>query len=88
MKSTEFEGTFEVASDSLWEKVLEDLKAKVSRQSFETWYKPARLLSFEGEACKLELPNKFFKEWFAEHHLPMLRESIAAITVALRITSG
>ncbi len=60
-----------------WEKVLEDVRGKVSRQSFETWFKPARFLGCEGDRCRLELPNRFFKEWFQDHNIKILAECFA-----------
>ena len=69
-----------------WEKILEDIRPKVSRQSFETWFKPARCLSIDDEVCRLELPNKFFKEWIQQHHLKTIEESLSKVTGKSGIT--
>jgi chromosomal replication initiator protein len=58
-----------------WDSVVRDLKGRVSRQSYEAWFSPLRFLSLEGGTCRLEVPNRYFKELFEERHLRTLQES-------------
>jgi len=51
-----------------WDAILERVSTLVNAQSFQTWFKPTRLLSYEGSHLVVEGPNPFFVEWFAEHH--------------------
>lgn len=52
----------------LWDAVLERLATLVNAQSFQTWFKPTRLVSCEDGRIVIEGPNPFFVDWLAEHH--------------------
>ncbi len=63
-----------------WEKVLETVADRVSPQSYESWFKPIKCLSMTDTLCRIELPSRFFKDWFEEHSLKTLQESLAIAT--------
>jgi chromosomal replication initiator protein len=52
----------------LWDSILERVSAHVNAQTFQTWFKPTRLLSCENGLLVIEGPNPFFIDWLAEHH--------------------
>jgi len=52
----------------LWDSILERVSAEVNAQSFQTWFKPTRLVSCEDGRLVIEGPNPFFVDWLAEHH--------------------
>lgn len=53
---------------NLWARILERLASLVNAQSFQTWFKPTRLISFESDKLVIEGPNPFFVDWLSEHH--------------------
>jgi len=57
----------------LWDAILERVSAHVNAQSFQTWFKPTRLVSCDGGRLVVEGPNPFFVDWLAEHHLDKIR---------------
>ena len=59
----------------LWDSILERVSAEVNAQSFQTWFKPTRLVSCEGGHLVIEGPNAFFVDWLAEHHLRKLEKA-------------
>ncbi|MGH8545050.1 MAG: chromosomal replication initiator protein DnaA [Gammaproteobacteria bacterium] len=59
----------------LWEAALVELSERLGKQNFETWIKPIRCKSFHDGEIRLEVPNRFFRDWLTEHHL----EQIAAV---------
>ena len=65
--------------DMLWEKSIQIIKEKVSPQNFETWIRPIKLSSLEGNNVTLNVPNKFFKDWLIENYQPVIREAIAKV---------
>lgn len=65
--------------DILWEKSLQFIKEKVSQQNFETWIRPIKISSMEGDNITLNVPNKFFKDWLIENYQPVIKEAIASI---------
>jgi chromosomal replication initiator protein len=52
----------------LWDSILERVSAQVNAQSFQTWFKPTRLVSCEDGHLVIEGPNPFFVDWLVEHH--------------------
>ncbi len=72
--------------DELWDKALNIIKEKVSQQNFETWIRPIRLTSLEGNQASMAVPNRFFRDWLIENYLDLLRESIkSAAGVAMEV---
>ena len=65
--------------DILWEKSLQFIKEKVSQQNFETWIRPIKISSMEGDNITLNVPNKFFKDWLIENYHPVIKEAIASV---------
>ena len=68
-----------------WEKVLAQLRGEVSEQVFETWLRPLRFVTREGQILFVATPHKFFKEWIEENHLARIEE-IARKELAEEVT--
>ncbi len=64
---------------SIWNDTLTLLKEKVNTHSFDTWFVPAKPISFENGVLTLEVPNNFSKDWLEDRYLVMLLDSIKAI---------
>ncbi len=65
---------------NLWEKTLKKLQEKISDQNITTWIAPIRPVSVNDTSLKLEVPNKFIKDWIKENYLQTIKESIFEIT--------
>ena len=65
--------------DMLWEKSIQIIKEKVSPQNFETWIRPIKMSSLEGNNVTLNVPNKFFKDWLIENYQYVIKEAIAKV---------
>jgi chromosomal replication initiator protein len=63
----------------LWEKSLQIIKEKVSQQNFETWIRPVKIVSMEGNHIHLSVPNKFFKDWLLENYHTIIKDSMASL---------
>jgi len=59
----------------LWDAILERISTLVNAQSFQTWFKPTRLVSCEDAHLVIEGPNSFFVDWLAEHHTDKIRHA-------------
>ncbi|MDD4857942.1 MAG: DnaA/Hda family protein, partial [Candidatus Krumholzibacteria bacterium] len=57
----------------LWDAILECISLHVNAQSFQTWFKPTRLLSCEEGRLVIEGPNSFFVDWLAMHHMEKIK---------------
>ena len=60
----------------LWDEALSVIRSRISRQSFEAWFRPLSLGPVEDHRIHILLPNRFFKEWFEEHYLGLLRSAL------------
>ena len=62
-----------------WGEVQKKISREVSRQNYDTWIKPVRFSSFEGDGVVLAVPNRFFKEWLFEHYYELLVRSFKEV---------
>ena len=57
----------------IWDEALSTIRGRIPRQSFDNWFRPLSLESIEGSRIKVLLPNRFFKEWFEDHYVAILK---------------
>lgn len=71
------------SADRVWDECLEIIRDNVSRQSFETWFRPLDAQSLEEEddlrKLTLRLPSRFYYEWLEEHYYSLLRKTIRKV---------
>ncbi len=60
-------------ANEIWKEALSTIQGKVARQSFDNWFRPLTLESLEDSCVTVRLPNQFFKEWFEDHYLGVLK---------------
>jgi chromosomal replication initiator protein len=68
-----------VSAQEIWSQVQQELRASVSSQQFDTWFRKVEALSFDGSTLDLAVPNAFFRDWLRDHYLDLLRESGARV---------
>ena len=49
--------------DELWREALEEIRKRVGKQNFEAWIKPLHFESHTKNEIRLDVPNKFFREF-------------------------
>ncbi len=64
----------------VWNQVLERAKHEIKSQTFETWIKPIKPADLNNQQFKVEVPNRFFKDWIEEHYFDYLEKLIQDIT--------
>jgi chromosomal replication initiator protein len=74
----------------IWDEALSAIQGRIARQSFDNWFRPLSLESIEGSRIKILLPNRFFKEWFEDHYLAILKTVLedlmfSSVEVILRV---
>ena len=50
-------------ADEIWQAALGELQLEMTRATFDTWVKPASLLSYEDGLFALAVPNAYAQEW-------------------------
>ena len=66
--------------EPFWNEGVIIIKEKVSQQNFETWIRPIRFVSLEGNNILLGVPNKFFKDWLVENYINLIRRSLSEVS--------
>ena len=66
--------------EPFWNEGVRIIKEKVSQQNFETWIRPIRFVSLEGNNILLGVPNKFFKDWLVENYINLIRRSLSEVS--------
>jgi chromosomal replication initiator protein len=65
--------------EATWTRVTDVLREKIGSQNLETWFRPALFLGVHDTRALLQLPNKFFVDWIADHYQTALLESLKEI---------
>jgi len=63
-------------SQEVWQAALSNIQQQLVHHSFETWFRPLTLGSIDDSRLQVLLPNRFFKEWFEEHYIELLRSAL------------
>ncbi|MEN9567846.1 MAG: hypothetical protein RLZZ69_3042 [Cyanobacteriota bacterium] len=69
-----------ISSEQLWQNVLELLKERLSRPTFETWIQNATIESFDGERITIVTPNAFVKSHLQKHYLGIINDAVTEVT--------
>jgi chromosomal replication initiator protein len=62
----------------LWNQTLVEVKERIGKQNYDTWIKPIRFASRNKSEIKLEVPNKFFRDWLIEHYLTQIEDVLSS----------
>jgi chromosomal replication initiator protein len=63
----------------LWNQALVEDKERIGKQNYDTWIKPIRFASRNKSEIKLEVPNKFFRDWLTEHYLSQIEDVLSSL---------
>ncbi|TMA13820.1 MAG: chromosomal replication initiator protein DnaA [Deltaproteobacteria bacterium] len=63
----------------LWQETLKQLREKLGKQNFETWIRPIRVRELHDAEIKLDVPNKFFRDWLSEHFFTAIQETLNSV---------
>jgi chromosomal replication initiator protein len=67
------------ASESLWSQLLTTLEPQIQPTALESWVRPCRLASIEGDHLHVAAPSEFVREWVIRHHLEALQAAARAV---------
>src|SRR6202007_1547062 len=65
--------------EELWREALEEIRKRVGKQNFEAWIKPLHFDSRTKSEIRLDVPNKFFRDWLCEHFLELMEQIASSI---------
>jgi len=64
----------------LWQETLSLIQNNTDSQTFENWFVPIKFISLDEKTIELEVPNKFFLDWFSEKYIILIKNSISQVT--------
>lgn len=64
----------------VWHDALEEIQERVSRPSFETWFKPTKAVSFEENVFVFAVPHAFAADWVKSRYGNMIEEVLRNVT--------
>ncbi|MFH1008104.1 MAG: chromosomal replication initiator protein DnaA [Candidatus Latescibacterota bacterium] len=64
----------------IWARCLLNIERKLSKQSFETWFRPTKCSHFEPKQMVVDIPSTFFGEWLEEHFLSLIQSAVLEVT--------
>jgi chromosomal replication initiator protein len=65
---------------ALWTSALSSLESRISPHNFEMWCRPIDCTEEGEDRLVLRAPNRFIKDWFEDHYLPVLLDELRAQT--------
>lgn len=60
----------------IWQKVLDELKEKISLNTYQLWFEPTKGLSFTNDTICVSVPNNYYKDWISQHYLKNISEAL------------
>ncbi len=66
--------------EDVWKESLSAIEMEISKQSFDSWFKPLKLEAIEGDQAYLAIPNRFVGEWLKEHYYQLLERNLQRVT--------
>jgi chromosomal replication initiator protein len=69
----------EISPQELWSQVLERLQQQLSRPTFETWIKTARVEELTEQYVLICTPNSFARNWLEKYYLGAIAQTVTDI---------
>lgn len=66
--------------ETIWLESTKIIKDNITKQNFETWIKPIKIVSLEDNTVTLSVPNRFFRDWIVDNYYSLICDAISTIT--------
>lgn len=68
--------------EELWHKFLSCIEENIGTAKFSTWFEPLKYLGTQGKSLRIQVPNRFTREWLSEHYLPLMVQTARELSSA------
>jgi chromosomal replication initiator protein len=65
--------------DTVWTQILTDLETRISQATLDSWLRPCRLASVDGDVLRVAAPNPFIQNWLAQNHAGLLEAAAGRV---------
>jgi chromosomal replication initiator protein len=73
-----FDGTqMQLSAEKIWNSAQEQLRSKLSRDTYNMWFAPLRACAIDGSQAILEAPNEFCEVWLKDNYISLLQDALA-----------
>jgi hypothetical protein len=76
---TEPEAGIHEIDQRTWMAVTDQLKGRMNRHSFYTWFKDTTLVFEDADRIVVQVPTVMFRDWITKHYKGLVREALAAV---------
>src|SRR5476649_2639230 len=67
----------QLSTEKIWNSAQEQLRSKLSRDTYNMWFAPLRASAIDGNAITLEAPNEFCEVWLKDNYISLLQDAVA-----------
>ncbi len=67
----------QLSAEKIWNLAQEQLRSKLSKDTFSMWFAPLRACALDGSNLTLEVPNEFSEVWLKDNYTNLLQEAVA-----------
>jgi len=64
----------------MWEDVLEILRPKIDKDSYDTWLRSTRFHSFENDTLQLKVPSDLYRKWLLSNYYDQIVSAVEQLT--------
>ena len=61
---------------TIWSKAEREIRSKIGTEAFRTWFHSIGIKEKAPDTLLIEAPDEFFKNWFIEHYLVLIQDSL------------
>lgn len=59
--------------------ILQAVRASVSAETFQTWFRDVSVQEVDGDVVRMEAPNRYVKQWLEAHYIKELLRATATV---------
>ena len=67
----------QLSAEKIWNSAQEQLRSKLSRDTYNMWFAPLRACAIDGNCVTLEAPNEFCEVWLKDNYISLLQDALA-----------
>ena len=64
---------------SIWKQTKKEIKNKIPNHAYSTWVEPIKLVGFNDNILRLEVPNQFFYSWIQSHYHNLFMSTFSSL---------
>ena len=67
----------QLSAEKIWNSAQEQLRSKLSRDTYNMWFAPLRACAIDSSHATLEAPNEFSVCWLKDNYISLVEDAIA-----------